>query len=586
MLYNHNVLRSRNLSTDYDNLISETSDSVEKKLNISSFHPGINSSTEKFSTEISIRKNIIENMFNTSFGKSFLNLKPKALLKFEEQLKNYIFSPKSKIVNKLPWLQKQIQEENLLHQRKLIQKINLGKMVFFSFREGKKKIEIKTSSSKEKYLENSNNYSHSATKDIISNAFIKVKFWDKNSEHIAKILENTNSIKNNLLHMSKFSKNSNNEISSIESPKSMSSLLGNFKQAKNFSSFNNNIINEQEKSLIKEVENESTISHDGINKKYFDTKIRKNKNHKTINKRKQNEKITKCFDYIINKENSKNNNIKYFSKTSSLFKKSNPVDSITNNNLKRNNFSRIINQNINKNYLYNKRNSVNNFFDSYINYSNTENNNNFSLTHGSFRTPLKNTQNNFFTPYKKSNNLNIYSNDIQKTIYKQLNNLNKYVKKCNNRLIDYIEHSDNVMRKLNHSLNKRENEKKKENLNLKLLLSDENKNRSHRKKFKKINNIKLMIKNVKKEVGVFDKFDYNIKRSQKKYKPRCTKKISSLSNEMVKLFSDGNQNSEKYISGKDKIDKEEKKNEDNISINDNDNSKKGSENSTERILKL
>ena len=198
---------------------------------------------------------------------------------------------------------------------------------------------------------------------------------------------------------------------------------------------------------------------------------------------------------------------------------------------------------------------------SHYNYSNTENNNNYSVMQRSFRSASKNKKNIFLTPYKKRKNLSIYSYDIQNTIYKQLNNLNKYANKCNNRLIDFVEHSDKVIKKLNHSLNKREKEKEKEKakLNLKLLLRD--KNCSHIKKLKKIDNIKIMIKNVKKEVGIFDKFDFSIKRKQK-----STNKISSLSNDTIKFFYNRNPNSEENISRNAKYGKEEKKNEYNNSI--------------------
>ena len=152
-------------------------------------------------------------LYHDRFGKDFLSQKPSSVLLFQKRLKNYLFSPQSKFLNNFPFIQKKIQNEiNKMNNMTFNNKIDIGAMTYYSLTNKNKKDEFFNDNNKEKYLEKSKNFSSVPTKDIINSQFYKVKYFEKNSKRIGKILINK-LIRNNI----SLSRNKSNEsMSKVE----------------------------------------------------------------------------------------------------------------------------------------------------------------------------------------------------------------------------------------------------------------------------------------------------------------------------------------------------------------------------------
>ena len=137
--------------------------------------------------EISLRKKKINRMFNLRFGKHFVNIKPESLIVFENQLKDYFFSPNSKFLYNFPSLRKKLLFDKKINYDKLSTKIDIGSLLYLSEAEKKKKID-ENKKKNEKILAFSKNFATQITKDVITSEIYKVKFWDKNANRIKKYL--------------------------------------------------------------------------------------------------------------------------------------------------------------------------------------------------------------------------------------------------------------------------------------------------------------------------------------------------------------------------------------------------------------
>ena len=520
--------------------------------------------------EINKKTDEINNMFNTKFGKSFLNIKPRALVNFENQLKQYLLSPNNKALTKIPWLHKKILEEQRKKEENLKKKIKLGSIVYYYFRDGKKKFAINTSIMKEKYLIRSSNFASSDTKDIINEAFTKVKFWDKNAKRVSQILDTPISKRNSIVRLSKNSKYKLNEVISSnrcnDSEKTIYSLVSNIKKNKNIN--NNNVISEQNESLIKEVNNENSIFSEESDKYTIVKNDKNNTNSNTNSNTKSNSNKNKnfnnkndisicCFPDISNCEssmkvekkkiynkikNERNNksisNYKYkINKTSvnffnkynintnnSVSKKTKPlyklVNEIDKNNLENTSQKKNAKYFLNTNYSTDNKKSSKKYLSSIFNRNaKTAKKNNFRSDSRNSKI-INNTKSNF-TAHN-------FSYKIQDSINERINNLNQYVRKCNDKLVGFVEHSDKILIKLEKSINKKTMDKTQ--VNLHTLLSDKKLN--NKKKYNKTSMIKLLLDDAKRQVGVEDKFEIYFNKNKKT--KRKNAKINLLTQKMIK----------------------------------------------------
>lgn len=148
--------------------------------------------------EIELKKKQIYDLFIKKFGKTFFNIKPESLLKFEKLLQKFLFDPKSEFLHHFPALQKKLQGKKKIDEEKLKSKINIGNMLFYDLRDRKNKLMINNINSHEKLLSLSKNFASNKGKDVINNQFYKIKFWDKNSKRIDKIIAKKNKSKKDL----------------------------------------------------------------------------------------------------------------------------------------------------------------------------------------------------------------------------------------------------------------------------------------------------------------------------------------------------------------------------------------------------
>ena len=137
------------------------------------------------STEITLRKKMIKDMFDLRFGKSFFKFKPESLLTLEDQLKKYYFSPHSKFLYQFPRLRKKMLLSKRINYDILSSKINLGSLLYLSETE-KNKTKKEFLNKKENIFTFSKNFATQATKDVVGTQIYKYKFWDKNSRRIKK----------------------------------------------------------------------------------------------------------------------------------------------------------------------------------------------------------------------------------------------------------------------------------------------------------------------------------------------------------------------------------------------------------------
>lgn len=137
------------------------------------------------STEITLRKKMLKNMFDLRFGKYFFKFKPESLLTLENQLKKYYFSPHSKFLYQFPRLRKKLLLSKRINYDILSTKINVGSLLYLSETE-KNKTKKEFLNKKENIFAFSKNFATQTTKDVVGTQIYKYKFWDENSRRIKK----------------------------------------------------------------------------------------------------------------------------------------------------------------------------------------------------------------------------------------------------------------------------------------------------------------------------------------------------------------------------------------------------------------
>ena len=167
--------------------------------------------------EIKERKRAINKEFDKRFGKYFIPYIPEAVTVFEQQLKDFFFSPKSKFLNQFPNLKKTIIKQKKLDMEKLSKKINIGSLLYLNLRDH---LVSNKSTLNDKIFTLSKNYSLVEDKDELSpkiynakkktlNRFLNYKKFSAFLKNQCKSQENVNI--NNNMEINKTSSNKDKE---------------------------------------------------------------------------------------------------------------------------------------------------------------------------------------------------------------------------------------------------------------------------------------------------------------------------------------------------------------------------------------
>ena len=140
------------------------------------------------SLEIKKKKKMFDHIVFSKFGRHFLKIKPEAYLDLVDKCKTFYFSPDSKFLNNFPKLKKRIMKERNINYNKLLTKIDVGSLLYLSEARSKKKRD-QNAQKNETLITFSKNFATQNTKDVISDEIYKVKFWDKKSKNINKVLK-------------------------------------------------------------------------------------------------------------------------------------------------------------------------------------------------------------------------------------------------------------------------------------------------------------------------------------------------------------------------------------------------------------
>lgn len=140
------------------------------------------------SLEIKKKKKMFDHIVFSKFGRHFLKIKPEAYLDLVDKCKTFYFSPDSKFLNNFPKLKKRIMKERNINYNKLLTKIDVGSLLYLSEARSKKKRD-QNAQKNETLMTFSKNFATQNTKDVISDEIYKVKFWDKKSKNINKVLK-------------------------------------------------------------------------------------------------------------------------------------------------------------------------------------------------------------------------------------------------------------------------------------------------------------------------------------------------------------------------------------------------------------
>ena len=436
--------------------------------------------------EISHKKKLIANMFNTKFGKSFLNRKPEYLIMMEKLLQKYLFDPDSKFLNKLPALQKKLRIERKMNEEMLTAKINMGEMTFYNLRDkNNKNIRIITNS-KEKLLGLSKNFASHNGKDIVTNQFYKIKFWDRNAKRIDKLFAKSNKSRTNL---------NNSDISNNEDE-------GQFIEFENENddiekNNTNNISNNNDESI------EYILMKNSLTDKRTPIKIGKYSIDTSPNMGTGG--YNKLF--LVDKNDSHSYNKLFLSNYS------NTNNNCENSNVPKN-YKLKINNNKRGSFFRPFKTSYNGFNDSVPKSNILNTNNNFNKTASNYfkkrnkKSFSSNTRNIVY--YKDFDNLlksttRIHSKNINRVMEKfrilstkfkskfdnKISNLNKYTNKCNNKLYKLIDgnNTENATVKEQAML-------KKDKLDLKEVLFGKDFPKKKKDNVVKNENIKTIVKNI------------------------------------------------------------------------------------------
>ena len=355
--------------------------------------------------EISKRKKIIKKMFETRFGKKFFKFKPESLEELEYQLKKYYFSPHSEFLHNFPKLRKQFRNSKKINYNELGSKINVGSLLYLNETEKKKKAKKEMLNKKEKMITFSKNFETKATKDVINTEVYKVKFWDKNSRRIKRLLSRRNNEMNKELNDDSINNSEEEDEYKDNDNKFYCKTSVNF-NIKNKENEKNNYLsldnNKKQKFEYDNIEN-SKLS-------YMDTK--NNQNNNTV-------------------KNSYMNNFKLYTVNKSILKKKNI------NLSKETSFpSLLVNSNINT--------SVNN-------------SKQLNLKLISRNNKANNLQKSFLSTYKSFNHISkkklIESSlKYKRNLTKQVKDLNIHTIKCNSKLYklidgNFIENSREIIKR-------------------------------------------------------------------------------------------------------------------------------------------
>ena len=517
----------------------------------------------RLTREIKRKKYQISHMFNTKFGKNFLNQKPESLKIFEKRLAKYLFDPDSRFLAKFPKLQRQLRHEKKISEELLKAKIDMGSMLFYDLTGKNIRIIRNINNGKEKLLEISKNFVHAPIKDVVANTFYKKKFWDKNSKRLKQffnklaksndyeegddnnlILENeeNNSIKDLINKDCKTHREKGNlKLGSFNTPSPDNNLNKNIKKysfsnktnvnlyVKKNNILNHNMVKGSNKSeFIQNLENVERSSidlknNDSISFAKKETLRKRSSINNSLENNLENDKLIssynedyrKFYDLIpkINNYHSLSRNIN--NNNSNLITKSNTnnntitaknnIYNITNIKANTRNFSLTINNFNKKNYMNNNKNIFNTFK---INSSNKY-------------SPRFFLQKNDDALKRKKMK---FKNNLNNQIFK----LNKYTNKCNTELIKLIDGNND-----NNFKERKKNILKNKKIDMKEILVDENKkkktSREIEKKLKEVEKEKDTVKNLIKVAinDTGDNFDADPKKTEKALK----KKINHITDE-------------------------------------------------------
>ena len=514
----------------------------------------------KLSKEINKKKYQISHMFNTKFGKNFLNQKPEALKIFEKRFAKFLFDPDSQFLSKFPGLRRKLRHEKKISEELLKTKIDIGSMVFYDLRGKNRRKTRNINNGKEKLLSISKNFSCTPVKDIVQNSFYKTKFWDKNAKRIKNFFKNKLGKYNESFIEEKDEFKDNNIDSENEDNNSSKDLMtketntqrekGNLK----LNAINNNLKNKTynitnikiNKTISNKIKNDTIMKNNYTLNNNFEFGYYKSNAFNNIKKKENSTLNLKINDSLLfgkkdaQRKRSSTNNIKeknnenekmISSYNADLKKFYDLIPKITTyNNLSRNRYN-----NSNIFAISNSNNSG--MVTNKINIDNIKSiNKNFAFTMTNFHKKHNKIFNKFkynkysprFYLQKNDDALKRRQLKFKNNFNNQVSKLNQYTNKCNTELIKLIDgnNDDNYKERKTKIINKTK-------LDMKEILIDKNKTIKKSKneivqKMKEKDTVKNLIKTAIYDIG--DNFgEIDPKKKEKVLK----KKINHISDEQA-----------------------------------------------------
>ena len=497
---------------DFDFLYEETEPLFHKDIMVQKIE---NRRTLILPVEISKRKKMIKKMFDARFGKQFFKFKPEALEVLENRLKKYYFSPHSEFLYNFPKLRKKFLYKKNINFDELSSKINVGTLLYLNETE-KKKSKKEMLNKNEKMITFSKNFETKATKDVINNEVFKVKFWNKNSKRIKRLLSK--------------------------------------KTIDNKKSLNDDSINDSEEEEEEQKDDDIKLySHTSTN---FHIKNNDSENEQLIlNKFSSYENSQKKYTDFYNDDlhNTIDNNI-----SQNIFGNPNNLDKkiIQNNTIKKPYMNNLKLYSINKPMLKNKNINQNIMEESSFpsltvntNINNSINNNNSNKLFSRNQEINKFHKNTFRSTYKSFNQYNKNklidsSLKYKKNLNKQIKDLNFHTIKCNSKLYklidgNFIENSKEIIKKKNADFDigndLYDKDKKDKERNANKTFFDYYEYERLKARINDNNNINSLIKEVKNNISEENKFK---KRELKLFPKKIFKIKDDYALELVeRLFS-------------------------------------------------
>ena len=336
--------------------------------------------------EIKKRKKMFDHLIFSKFGRNFIKIKPESYNDLVDKCKTYYFSSDSKFLSNFPKLKQSLKKEKKVNYNKLLSKIDFGSLVYLSEgNKNKKRDQIRRKT--ERLMTHSKNFSTKNTKDVINNEIYKVKFWDKESKNINKILKHKKYV----------------DI--------FKQLI--FKNINNIDNKNNEVIdnndNEEAKNIFSDNDN-----NDNMNK------IEENQNLEIIEENKRYNPILTYYNNIPNNYNGKKNSQKNIML---ILKEGNK----NLNYIKDSSYPSLVNNTTSLKTSSNEKEKINN-----IKSLNSISRNSKTLE---IKRKIR-TSHNFRTKNKIENNLKPYK--YKKSINNKVHDLNSQTKLCNIKLYNLI----------------------------------------------------------------------------------------------------------------------------------------------------